>query len=65
MATDPEFMRKKYRELMLGVILMDTLMQEEAEAKELGITVDELMDRRSQELLKQDKPHSPPGSINP
>jgi hypothetical protein len=39
-------MRKKYGELALGLILIDVLMEEEAEAKRLGITVDELMAKR-------------------
>ncbi len=46
MADDPEKMRRKYRELLLGAILVDVLMAEEKEADDLGITVDELMVRR-------------------
>ena len=46
MADDPVKMRIKYGELLLGAILVDVLMEEEKEAEDLGITVDELMDRR-------------------
>ena len=46
MADDPEKMRRKYGELLLGAILVDVLMAEEKEAEDLGITVDELMVRR-------------------
>jgi hypothetical protein len=59
-----EQMRAKYSELLLGVILVDVLMAEEAEAKDLEITVDELMDlRRRKEQVKQDGPTSTAGNL--
>lgn len=61
MATDPEFLRRKYRELMLGVILME----EEQEAKQLGITVDELMECRRKEQVKAGRPPQAPGTASP
>jgi hypothetical protein len=52
MADDPAFMRKHYGELAIGFMLIDSLEQDESEAKEAGITVDQLMVRRRKEKLK-------------
>jgi hypothetical protein len=61
MPTNPEFIRRKYGELALVLLLIDSLVQDEAEAREAGITVDQLMDRRWKEKLNRDGQHAPAG----
>jgi hypothetical protein len=43
------------------LLLIDSLVQDEAEARAAGITVDQLMDRRWKEKLNRDGQHAPAG----